>query len=89
MNNLKSKDLSVSMDLEFDYKSLEIIKDELHRRGLLTYKWNGKDIKTLDDNHLMNVYNFIERKLKQSIKRNYERERFYDALESYYSNRDY
>jgi len=35
MNNLKSKDLSVSMDLEFDYKSLEIIKDELHRRGLL------------------------------------------------------
>nr|DAI41132.1 MAG TPA: hypothetical protein [Caudoviricetes sp.] len=28
MNNLKSKDLSVSMDLEFDHKSLEIIKDE-------------------------------------------------------------
>ena len=65
MNNLKSKDLSVSMDLEFDYKSLEIIKDELHRRGLLVYKWNGKDIKDLDDNHLMNVYFYIAKAINR------------------------
>ena len=70
MNNLESKDLSVSMNLEFDYDSLKIIRNELHRRGLLTYKWNGKDIKELDDNHLMNVYFYIARAINR--RRDYE-----------------
>ena len=65
MNNLESKDLSVSMNLEFDYDSLKIIRDELHRRGLLVYKWNSKDIKDLDDNHLMNVYFYIARAINR------------------------
>lgn len=75
--------------LSITTESWWLIKLELIRRGLIELQWDNKDIKTLDDNHLINIYRFIEKKFKQSIERNYEREKFYDALESYYSNRDY
>lgn len=65
MNNVEIVNNSFSMNLEFDYDSLKIIRNELHRRSLLTYKWNGKDIKELDDNHLMNVYFYIARAINR------------------------
>ena len=46
-------------DLNFSNKTISIIEQELARRGLIVYRWKGKDIREIDDNYLINIYNFL------------------------------
>jgi len=67
-----------SINLCIDEESKQIIFNEILKRKNcpFSFKWKEKDITTLPTDYLVNIYNFIDRKME-------DREELYDAYESY------
>ena len=67
-----------SINLCIDEESKQIIFNEILKRKdcPFLFKWKEKNITTIPTDYLVNIYNFIDKKME-------EREDFYDAYEGY------